>query len=103
MQDSARALIVGAGMAGMTLGVALKRIAFACEIVEIRSALSEPGIGIALQGHALRALRSVDALEGCVARSFPQSFFKTCDTEGNVTGTVDLPNLPSTRARGLNW
>ena len=93
MPDSARALIVGAGMAGMTLGVALKRIGFACEIVEIRSALSEPGIGITLQGPALRALRSVDALEGCVARGFPQSFFKTCDAEGNVTGTVDLPNL----------
>jgi 2-polyprenyl-6-methoxyphenol hydroxylase-like FAD-dependent oxidoreductase len=38
-------------------------------------------------------LRSVGALDGCVARGFSQSFFKTCDANGNVTGTVELPNL----------
>ena len=43
-------LIVGAGMAGMTLGVALKRAGIACEIAEIRPNLTEPGTGISLQG-----------------------------------------------------
>src|SRR5688500_11291022 len=93
MRPSANILIVGAGMAGMTLGVALKRAGFNCQITEIRPALTEPGTGITLQGPALRAIRSVGALEGCIARGFPQSFFKTCDAEGNVTGTVTLPNL----------
>ena len=88
-----RVLIVGAGMAGMTLGLALKRSGIACEIVEIRPALTEPGTGISLQGPALRALREVGALEGCISRGFAQTFFKTCDTEGNVTGTVELPRL----------
>src|SRR5262249_50255961 len=86
-------LIVGAGMAGMTVGLALKKRGTACQIVEIRPALSEPGTGITLQGPALRALRTVGVLDDCVARGFPQSFFKTCDANGNVTGTVDLPNL----------
>lgn len=86
-------LIVGAGMAGMTLGVALKQRGFDCEIAEIRPALTEPGTGITLQGPALRALRTIGALDGCIARGFPQSFFKTCDANGNVTGTVDLPHL----------
>jgi 2-polyprenyl-6-methoxyphenol hydroxylase-like FAD-dependent oxidoreductase len=80
-------------MAGMTLGLALKRQGINCEIAEIRPNLSEPGTGITLQGPALRALRSVGALDDCVARGFPQTFFKTCDAEGNVTDTVDLPNL----------
>jgi 2-polyprenyl-6-methoxyphenol hydroxylase-like FAD-dependent oxidoreductase len=91
--QNANVLIVGAGMAGMTLGIALKRQGFECCIVEIRPSLAEPGTGITLQGPALRALRSVGALDGCVAHGFPQSFFKTCDANGNVTGTVDLPNL----------
>jgi 2-polyprenyl-6-methoxyphenol hydroxylase-like FAD-dependent oxidoreductase len=56
-----RALIVGAGMAGMTLGLALKRSGIACEIVETRPALTEPGTGISLQGRALRALCEVGA------------------------------------------
>jgi 2-polyprenyl-6-methoxyphenol hydroxylase-like FAD-dependent oxidoreductase len=93
MPENANILIVGAGMAGMTLGIALKRQGFDCRIVEIRPALAEPGTGITLQGPALRALRSVGALDGCVTRGFPQSFFKTCDANGNVTGTVELPNL----------
>ena len=88
-----RVLIVGAGMAGMTLGLALKRNGIACEIVEIRPALTEPGTGISLQGPALRALREVGALEGCISRGFAQTFFKACDAEGNVTGTVELPRL----------
>src|SRR5262245_24661406 len=88
-----RALIVGAGMAGLTQGLALKHAGVACEILEIRPALTEPGSGITLQGPALRALRDVGVLDACVARGFAQTFFKTCDADGNVTGTVDLPRL----------
>lgn len=88
-----RGLVVGAGMAGMTSGLALKRNGIACDIVEIRPALTEPGTGISLQGPALRALRQVGVLEACLARGFAQSFFKACDADGNVTGTVELPRL----------
>jgi 2-polyprenyl-6-methoxyphenol hydroxylase-like FAD-dependent oxidoreductase len=88
-----KVLIVGAGMAGMTLGVALKRAGIGCEIAEIRPALTEPGTGISLQGPALRALQAIGAMEHCVERGFGYSHFKTCDAAGNVTGTVDLPRL----------
>jgi 2-polyprenyl-6-methoxyphenol hydroxylase-like FAD-dependent oxidoreductase len=93
MPAAEKVLIVGAGMAGMTLGLALARSDIACEIVEIRAALSEPGTGITLQGPALRALREVGVLQSCIARGFAQTFFKTCDAQGNVTGTVNLPRL----------
>src|SRR5262244_1712640 len=86
-------LIVGAGMCGMSLGVALGRTGINCEIVEVRPALTEPGTGISLQGPALRALREVGVLDGCISRGFAQTFFKACDAEGNVTGTVELPRL----------
>ncbi len=71
-----RALIVGAGMAGMTLGLALKRSGISSEIVEIRPALIEPGTGISLQGPALRALREIGILENCISRGFAQTSFK---------------------------
>ena len=86
-------LIVGAGMTGMTLGVALKQSGIGCEIVEIRPALTEPGTGISLQGPALRALQSVGVVDRCIAQGFGYSHFQTCDAAGNVTGTVDLPRL----------
>src|SRR4029079_7284940 len=93
MQAVRNVLIVGAGMAGMTLGVALKRAGISCEIAEIRPNLTEPGTGISLQGPALRALQSAGVVEGCIRRGFGYSHFKACDAEGNVTGTVDLPRL----------
>ena len=93
MQAVSNVLIVGAGMAGMTFGVALKRAGIGCEIAEIRPALTEPGTGISLQGPALRALHSVGMADGCIKRGFGYSYFKACDAAGNVTGTVELPRL----------
>src|SRR5262249_22137493 len=93
MHAADNVLIVGAGMCGMSLGVALSRAGISCEIVEIRDALTEPGTGISLQGPALRALQSVGVLDRCIARGFGYSFFKACDAVGNVTNTVDLPRL----------
>ncbi len=81
-----RVLIVGAGMCGISLGVALRRAGINSEIVEIRPALTEPGTGISLQGPALRALQSVGVLDQCIARGFGYSQFKACDAMGRVTG-----------------
>jgi 2-polyprenyl-6-methoxyphenol hydroxylase-like FAD-dependent oxidoreductase len=91
MHSVENVLIVGAGMCGMSLGVALKRAGISCEIVEIRPTLTEPGTGISLQGPALRALQTVG--DQCISRGFGYSHFKACDAMGNVTGTVDLPRL----------
>ena len=80
-------------MAGMTLGLALTRSGIPCEIMEIRAGLTEPGTGISLQGPALRALREVGVLDHCISRGFAQTYFKACDAEGHVIGTVELPRL----------
>ncbi len=88
-----KVLVVGAGMCGMSLGVALTRAGIGCDIVEIRSQLTEPGTGISLQGPALRALRMIGMVDQCIARGFGYSHFKACDAQGNVTGTVALPQL----------
>jgi 2-polyprenyl-6-methoxyphenol hydroxylase-like FAD-dependent oxidoreductase len=93
MHSVENVLIVGAGMCGMSLGVALRRAGINCEIVEIRPKLTEPGTGISLQGPALRALQTVGVLDQCISRGFGYSCFKACDAMGNVTGTVDLPLL----------
>jgi 2-polyprenyl-6-methoxyphenol hydroxylase-like FAD-dependent oxidoreductase len=93
MHSVENVLIVGAGMCGMSLGVALRRAGINCEIVEIRPKLTEPGTGISLQGPALRALQTVGVLDHCISRGFGYSYFKACDAMGNVTGTVDLPLL----------
>jgi 2-polyprenyl-6-methoxyphenol hydroxylase-like FAD-dependent oxidoreductase len=86
-------LIVGGGISGMTLAIALRRAGLDCELVEITRDWTVPGVGIALQGAALRALRSVGLLDECVERGFGYSHFIACDAQGNVTGRVDMPLL----------
>ena len=93
MRTVENVLIVGAGIAGTTLAIGLKRAAIDCEIVELRPDWSGPGTGISLQGPALRALRTVGVLDRCIERGFGYSHLTTCDAAGNVTGSVELPRL----------
>jgi 2-polyprenyl-6-methoxyphenol hydroxylase-like FAD-dependent oxidoreductase len=86
-------LIVGGGIAGMTLAIALKRAGIACEVVEINPQWTVVGVGIALGGPALRALRMLGLLDPCVAKGFGYSHFDHCDPNGHVTGTVQMPRL----------
>ena len=93
MSAARNVLIVGGGIAGMTLAVALKRTSIGCEVVEINPQWTVAGLGIALGGPALRALRMVGVLDQCVAKGFGYSHFCACDANGNVTGTVQMPRL----------
>ena len=62
--------IVGDGIAGMTLAIALKRAGIRSEVVEINPQWTVGGLGIAFGGRALRALRQVGVLDQCVAKGF---------------------------------
>jgi 2-polyprenyl-6-methoxyphenol hydroxylase-like FAD-dependent oxidoreductase len=93
MPAAARVLIVGGGIAGMALAIALQRAGIRAEIVEINPQWSVLGVGIALGGPALRALGMVGLLDPCVERGFGNSYFKACNADGEVTGTVELPRL----------
>lgn len=86
-------LIVGAGIAGMALAIGLKRSGIRSEMVEIDPQWAALGVGMALQGPALRALGQIGVLDQCIESGFGYSYFKFCDADGNVTGTVDLPRL----------
>ena len=88
-----KVLIVGGGIAGMTLTFGLKRAGVDAEIVELNAQWTVLGVGISLQAPALRALKMIDLLDRCIEIGFGYSQFKTCDLNGNVTATVDMPRL----------
>ncbi|HXF34483.1 MAG TPA: FAD-dependent oxidoreductase [Candidatus Acidoferrales bacterium] len=93
MPKISKVLIVGAGIAGMALAIGLKRSGIRSELVEIDPHWSALGVGMALQGPALRALGQIGVLDRCMEAGFGYSYFKFCDADGNVTSTVDLPRL----------
>ncbi len=86
-------LIVGGGISGMTLAIALRRAGLQCEVVELTPEWTVPGVGISLQGATLRALGTLGTLDPCITQGFGYSHFIACDAQGNVTGKVDLPRL----------
>ena len=88
-----KVLVVGGGLAGMTLATALARKGVRADIVEISQQWSALGVGISVQGPTLRALKTIGALDACVERGFGYSSVITCDPAGKVTGRVDLPKL----------
>jgi len=89
-------LVVGAGLAGMTLATALKRGGLRPEVIEIHPKFDVLGVGISIQGPALRVLKSIGLIDQCVQAGFGYSQVVNCDQNGKIEGIVDLP--PSQRA-----
>jgi 2-polyprenyl-6-methoxyphenol hydroxylase-like FAD-dependent oxidoreductase len=88
-----KVLICGAGLSGMVLATALKKAGVDVEILEIHPQWDVLGVGISVQGPALRALKSIGLLDRCIAEGFGYSQVVNCDQNGDVQGIVDLPRL----------
>lgn len=93
MADVERILIVGGGIAGLTLATALHRQGFTAELVERSQIWRALGAGIAVQGNGMRMLHALGigaAVEqaGAVIRRW--SF---CDQQGEVLCETDLEAL----------
>lgn len=79
-----KVLIVGGGIGGLTLGIALGQRGIACEILEIKAQHSVLGVGIIQPGNVLRALRTLGVLEQCLAAGFPANERRYHDNEGRL-------------------
>ena len=88
-----RALIVGGGIAGITLALGLKKQGVEVEIIELSSEWAIPGLGIALLGPTLRALQTVGLIDSCVQSGFGYSAIKNFNAAGAPIGAVELPRL----------
>ena len=64
-----RALIAGAGVAGLTCALALAREGFEVAVYERAARIEEFGAGIQISPNAARVLERLDALEGVEARA----------------------------------
>ena len=88
-----RVLVVGAGIAGLALGRALRRRGCFPDIIERNAAWSDTGTGMYLPGNALRALRALELdaeIEDRGARIETQRF---CDHRGRLLSEVDLDSV----------
>ncbi len=93
MAGSKKVLVVGGGIAGLTLAVALRRRGIAVDVVELQPKWDILGVGISLTGPTLRALQSIGLIDQCVAVAFGFDRIVFVDAAGNPVGALNMPRL----------
>jgi 2-polyprenyl-6-methoxyphenol hydroxylase-like FAD-dependent oxidoreductase len=88
-----RVLVVGGGIAGLTLAVALRRRDVAVEVVELQPQWNILGVGISLTGPTLRALKGIGLVDQCVAVAFGFDRIVFADNVGHEVGALNMPRL----------
>lgn len=96
-----KVLVVGGGITGSVLSLALAQRGADVELVEISPQWFGVGHGITLQGNALKALRSVGVLERVLERAVPFDIMRLRRADGGLIIQLDTPHtggpdLPST-------
>ena len=90
-----KVLIVGGGIGGLSLGIALRRAGIAAEIVELQKEFNVYGVGIIQLGNAIRALDAIGVADETIKRGCPYGNVKMCAANGFQFAETGTP--PMTR------
>lgn len=91
------ALIVGAGVAGLTAATALARAGWRVEIVEVSPSRVTSGWGLCLTGPSLRALAELGLAEACLDEGHGMSVLTHVDVHGEPADQIQLRRLIGAR------
>ena len=93
MGNSKKVLVVGGGIAGLTLAIALRRRGIDADIVELQPQWNVLGVGLSLTGPALRALKTIGLIDQCVGAGFGWDRIVFADAAGRQFGSLNMPRL----------
>lgn len=88
-----RILIVGAGVAGLALGRALRQHGCFADIIERNAGWSDAGTGMYLPGNALRALRTLKLDAEVEKRAAWIETQRFCDHRGRLLSEINLGSV----------
>ncbi|WP_327700775.1 FAD-dependent monooxygenase [Streptomyces decoyicus] len=91
------AMIVGAGVAGLTAATALAGAGWQVEIAEVNPSRATSGWGLCLTGPALRALAELGLAADCLVEGYGMSVITHVDVDGELAGQTRLPRLIGAR------
>ncbi len=86
-------LIVGGGISGLALGIALRRAGRAVDLVELNPTWTVYGVGIILQANGLRALQRLGLSSACIAASYPYAMSLHHEEDGRPRAARHKPSL----------
>jgi 2-polyprenyl-6-methoxyphenol hydroxylase-like FAD-dependent oxidoreductase len=84
-------LVVGGGIGGQSVAIALKKAGINVEIVEIQKAFNVYGVGIIQQQNALRALDAIGIGQEALRRGSPYGQVKMLTAGGHPVGLAGAP------------
>jgi 2-polyprenyl-6-methoxyphenol hydroxylase-like FAD-dependent oxidoreductase len=93
MSSIKKVLIVGGGLGGLSMGIALRRAGIEAEIVEISATYNVYGVGIIQQANALRALDALGVADETMRRGSPYGKVKMCAPNGFQFAETGMPPL----------
>jgi len=83
----AKALVIGAGIGGLSAAIGLKRRGVDVELVEISKSHAVYHVGIIVQANFLAALGELGMAEKAIASGFLYNNIHNCDAAGNIVFT----------------
>lgn len=87
------ALVVGAGIGGLSVAIALRRIGVAVEVIEAQAQMTAFGVGIIQPSNALRALDRLGVAEACIAAGGGFPGWRMYDGDGAMFAEVPNANV----------
>jgi len=93
MSSVKKVLIVGGGIGGLSLGIALRRSGIESEIVELQKEFNVYGVGIIQLGNAIRALDAIGVAEETIERGSPYGMVKMCAPNGFQFAETGTPPM----------
>lgn len=82
MTSVSRALVIGAGIGGLTAAIALRRKGVAVDVIEIADSLTVYGVGIIQPNNTLRALDRIGVARACVEAGAPFPGWQIFSSQG---------------------
>lgn len=83
MAQVKKVLVVGAGIAGLTLATALRRHGIEADVVEIQhNVRQQPGVGLSMQGNSLAALGRIGLAAAVLRHSIPGTYLNIRRPDG---------------------
>ncbi|MFH7765081.1 FAD-dependent monooxygenase [Acinetobacter sp. BSP-28] len=95
-----KALIIGAGTAGMASAITLSRIGIDIDLIDINPNWGALGAGLTITGPTLRALKQLGVYDEVTKQAYVGDGIQVCDPQGNPLRILPTPMLEGSDTAG---
>lgn len=95
-----KALIIGAGTAGMASAITLSRIGIKIDLIDINPDWGALGAGLTITGPTLRALKQLGVYDEVTEQAYVGDGIQVCDPAGNPLRILPTPMLDGADTAG---